>query len=173
MKAGRRLPSVGVKDGVEPPHELPSRLTASIAPVWRVPAEQQILSAGQLLALNNFATGQKGPSNRRSHNNRPQPHFHRRGRCHLPAFAPMRQPVPTEITSDPPPDSVPMIEAPPPMSEPSPTTTPAEIRPSTIEVPRVPALVAETLMHHGGAFGQVSAQAYTVSISNSDSLGTT
>ncbi len=40
----------------------------------------------------------------------------------------------------PPPDSVPMIEAPPPMSEPSPTTTPAEIRPSTIDVPRVPAL---------------------------------
>ena len=33
-----------------------------------------------------------------------------------------------------------MIEAPPPMSESLPTTTPAEIRPSTIEVPRVPAL---------------------------------
>ena len=33
-----------------------------------------------------------------------------------------------------------MIEAPPPMSEPSPTTTPAEIRPSTIEAPSVPAL---------------------------------
>ena len=33
-----------------------------------------------------------------------------------------------------------MIDAPPPMSEPSPTTTPAEIRPSTIEVPSVPAL---------------------------------
>ncbi len=33
-----------------------------------------------------------------------------------------------------------MIEAPPPTSEPSPTTTPAEIRPSTIEVPSVPAL---------------------------------
>ena len=40
----------------------------------------------------------------------------------------------------PPPDSVPMIEAPPPMSEPLPTTTPCEMRPSTIEVPRVPAL---------------------------------
>ena len=33
-----------------------------------------------------------------------------------------------------------MIDAPPPMSEPSPTTTPWEIRPSTIEVPSVPAL---------------------------------
>ena len=33
-----------------------------------------------------------------------------------------------------------MIEAPPPTSDPSPTTTPAEIRPSTIEVPSVPAL---------------------------------
>ena len=42
--------------------------------------------------------------------------------------------------SRPPPDRVPMIEAPPPMSEPSPTTTPAEMRPSTIDVPSVPAL---------------------------------
>ena len=33
-----------------------------------------------------------------------------------------------------------MIDAPPPTSEPSSTTTPAEIRPSTIEVPSVPAL---------------------------------
>ena len=33
-----------------------------------------------------------------------------------------------------------MIEAPPPTSVPSPTITPAEILPSTIEVPRVPAL---------------------------------
>jgi len=33
-----------------------------------------------------------------------------------------------------------MMEAPPPMSEPSPTTTPCEMRPSTIDVPSVPAL---------------------------------
>jgi hypothetical protein len=33
-----------------------------------------------------------------------------------------------------------MIDAPPPTSEPSPTTTPAEIRPSTMEEPSVPAL---------------------------------
>ncbi len=45
-----------------------------------------------------------------------------------------------ETISVPPPDSVPMIEAPPPMSLSAPTTTPALIRPSTIEGPRVPAL---------------------------------
>ena len=33
-----------------------------------------------------------------------------------------------------------MIEAPPPTSLPSPITTPAEMRPSTIEAPSVPAL---------------------------------
>ena len=43
-------------------------------------------------------------------------------------------------TSFPPPESVPIIEAPPPISDPSPTTTPCEILPSTIEAPRVPAL---------------------------------
>ena len=58
----------------------------------------------------------------------------------MPAFAPMRQRSPTETTCVPPPDSVPMIDAPPPMSEPSPTTTPAEMRPSTIDAPSVPAL---------------------------------
>ena len=57
-----------------------------------------------------------------------------------PALAPSRQRSPIEMTAVPPPDSVPMIELPPPMSEPSPTTTPAEIRPSTIEAPSVPAL---------------------------------
>ena len=40
----------------------------------------------------------------------------------------------------PPPDNVPMIDAPPPTSDPSPMTTPAEMRPSTIEAPSVPAL---------------------------------
>ena len=58
----------------------------------------------------------------------------------MPAFAPIRQRSPTEIVSLPPPDRVPMIDAPPPTSEPSPTTTPAEIRPSTMDVPSVPAL---------------------------------
>ena len=45
-----------------------------------------------------------------------------------------------ELRSLPPPDKVPMMEAPPPMSEPSPTTTPCETRPSTMETPSVPAL---------------------------------
>ncbi len=58
----------------------------------------------------------------------------------MPEFAPSRQRSPIEITCLPPPDSVPMIDAPPPTSESLPTTTPAEIRPSTIAVPSVPAL---------------------------------
>jgi hypothetical protein len=57
-----------------------------------------------------------------------------------PALAPSRQRSPSEMTCAPPPESVPMIEAPPPTSEPSPTTTPAEIRPSIIDAPSVPAL---------------------------------
>ena len=57
-----------------------------------------------------------------------------------PAFAPIKHFSPTLITSCPPPERVPMIEAPPPISEPSPTTTPAEILPSTIDEPKVPAL---------------------------------
>ena len=58
----------------------------------------------------------------------------------MPALAPSRQRSPMRMISLPPPERVPMIEAPPPMSVPSPTTTPAEMRPSTIEVPSVPAL---------------------------------
>ena len=58
----------------------------------------------------------------------------------MPALAPIRQRSPTVIVSLPPPDSVPMIDEPPPTSLPSPTTTPAEMRPSTIDVPSVPAL---------------------------------
>jgi hypothetical protein len=58
----------------------------------------------------------------------------------MPALAPSRHPVPIDTTCVPPPDSVPMIEAPPPMSLSGPTTTPALIRPSTIDGPRVPAL---------------------------------
>ena len=52
----------------------------------------------------------------------------------------MRHRSPTEITSLPPPDKVPMIDAPPPTSVSAPTTTPAEIRPSTMHDPKVPAL---------------------------------
>ena len=47
---------------------------------------------------------------------------------------------PIEMTYLPPPERVPMIEAPPPTSLSAPTTTPALIRPSTMDGPRVPAL---------------------------------
>ncbi len=57
-----------------------------------------------------------------------------------PELAPRRVFSPIEIISFPPPLKVPIIEAPPPTSLPSPTTTPAEIRPSTIDAPNVPAL---------------------------------
>jgi hypothetical protein len=58
----------------------------------------------------------------------------------MPAFAPSRLRSPMRTLSLPPPDSVPMMDAPAPTSELSPTTTPCTMRPSTIEVPRVPAL---------------------------------
>ena len=57
-----------------------------------------------------------------------------------PELAPSRHFFPIEITCFPPPLKVPMIDAPPPTSLPSSTTTPEEIRPSTIDVPSVPAL---------------------------------
>ena len=83
----------------------------------------------------------------------------------MPAFAPSRQRSPTEITSVPPPDSVPMIEAPPPTSESRPTTTPAEIRPSTIERAQgARVVVDEALVHHGGAGGEVGAQPHPVGV---------
>ena len=58
----------------------------------------------------------------------------------MPALAPSRQRLPTLMTSLPPPDSVPMMDALPPMSLASSTTTPALMRPSTMLAPRVPAL---------------------------------
>ena len=58
----------------------------------------------------------------------------------MPALAPSKQRSPMVTISLPPPDNVPMMDAPPPMSEPSPTMTPAEMRPSTMEAPSVPAL---------------------------------
>lgn len=57
-----------------------------------------------------------------------------------PELAPSRTRSPMAIFSLPPPDRVPMMDAPPPTSLPSPATTPAEMRPSTMDVPRVPAL---------------------------------
>ena len=58
----------------------------------------------------------------------------------MPAFAPRRQFSPMLITSVPPPDRVPMIEALPPTSLCSPTITPWLIRPSIMAEPSVPAL---------------------------------
>ena len=57
-----------------------------------------------------------------------------------PLLAPNKQRLPMVMTSEPPPERVPMIDAPPPMSLTSPTTTPALIRPSTMDAPKVPAL---------------------------------
>ena len=83
----------------------------------------------------------------------------------MPALAPSRQRSPMLTRSVPPPERVPMIEAPPPTSEPSPTTTPCTIRPSTIDVPSVPALkLHEALVHHRGAAGQVGAEAHPVGV---------
>ena len=57
-----------------------------------------------------------------------------------PELAPNRQFRPIEMTTSPPPDRVPMVEAPPPISDPSPQKTPAEILPSIMAAPSVPAL---------------------------------
>src|SRR5450830_362724 len=57
-----------------------------------------------------------------------------------PELAPSRQCEPILTTWTPTPESVPMIEAPPPTSDSGSITTPAEIRPSTIDGPSVPAL---------------------------------
>ena len=57
-----------------------------------------------------------------------------------PELAPNRQSSPTEIFTLFPPERVPIVEQPPPKSEFLPTITPADILPSIIADPRVPAL---------------------------------
>ena len=57
-----------------------------------------------------------------------------------PEFAPIKQFSPIEIFTALPPDNVPIVLAPPPKSEFLPITTPAEILPSIMAVPSVPAL---------------------------------
>ena len=57
-----------------------------------------------------------------------------------PELAPNKQFSPTDILISFPPDKVPIVLHPPPKSEFLPTTTPAEILPSIIAVPMVPAL---------------------------------
>ena len=58
----------------------------------------------------------------------------------IPEFAPSRQFFPTEIFMSLPPERVPIVLQPPPKSELSPMTTPADILPSIIALPKVPAL---------------------------------
>ena len=57
-----------------------------------------------------------------------------------PEFAPRRQFSPIDIFTSLPPDKVPIVLHPPPKSEFLPITTPAEILPSIIAGPSVPAL---------------------------------
>ena len=52
-----------------------------------------------------------------------------------------------------------MIDEPPPMSEPSPTITPCEMRPSTIDVPSVPALKLQNPSCITRCLGEVGPQA--------------
>ena len=128
----------GVQGGVRPP-QVPVRCTTSMAPVCELRRNSRSSRPETSLALATVPSGSRTfepavtyrPASTTQLSPRLRP---------TPAFAPMRLPSPMLICSLPPPDSVPMIEAPPPMSEPSPTTTPAEMRPSTIEVPSVPAL---------------------------------
>ena len=58
----------------------------------------------------------------------------------IPEFAQSKHLSPTLITSSLPPDRVPMVEHPPPRSESLPMKTPADILPSIILGPSVPAL---------------------------------
>ena len=77
----------------------------------------------------------------------------------MPEFAPSRQRLPIDTTCLPPPDMVPMMDAPPPMSLPSSTMTPALMRPSTMDAPSDAGVeIAEAFMQHRGAGRQVRAQ---------------
>ena len=96
--------------------------------------------AGQLAGLDHPAVRQGQLRPPRSRTCRPRRCSRRRARCRCPSWRRAGSARRSRSPRLPPPDSVPMIDAPPPMSEPSPTTTPAEIRPSTIDVPSVPAL---------------------------------
>ena len=58
----------------------------------------------------------------------------------MPALAPIKQFSPTDTNSVPPPDKVPIVLELPPKSLPFETITPAEILPSIIAGPNVPAL---------------------------------
>ena len=80
-------------------------------------------------------------------------------------MAPSRQRSPTEITSVPPPDSVPMIEALPPTSEPSPTADAgADAALDHRGAERAGVVVDEALVHHRRALGEVRAEPDAVGV---------
>src|ERR1700676_3144124 len=84
----------------------------------------------------------------------------------IPALAPIRQRSPTVILSFPPPDRVPMIDAPPPTSLPLPTTGayPAFDHAGT---ERTCIKIAKAFMHDGRARSQVGPEPYAIRICNS------
>ena len=89
-----------------------------------------------------------------------------------PALAPIRQRLPTEITSVPPPERVPMIEAPPPTSESASTTTLRGDPALDHRGPERPGVVVdEPLVHDGRALGQVGAEPDPVGVADADAGG--
>ena len=67
-----------------------------------------------------------------------------------------------------------MIDAPPPMSEPSPTTTPWRDAPlHHRRAQRAGVEVDEALVHHGGALGEVGAEAHAVGVGDAHADGAT
>src|SRR5690606_16884242 len=118
---------------------VPWRATASTAPVCELRRNSSPLRPASSLAFTTAPSGRltfvPAVTYRPASTTQSSP-----SEMPMPAFAPIKQRSPAETTSLPPPESVPMMDAPPPRSEPSPRTTPAEILPSTIEAPSVPAL---------------------------------
>ena len=135
-------PSVRVQRGVE--FYPASRITASTVPFMRIAAEQNAVLACEFARLHD-----RGPAVFA----RPE-HAHL-GACRQvqpastmqsspkgmpsPELAPKSDRSPMEMTSLPPPERVPMMDAPPPMSEPAPTDYPTRRGPRSCSA-KVPAL---------------------------------
>jgi hypothetical protein len=117
----------------------PSRAGTTTGPGHRVAQEEQVVLPGQLAGLDDLAVGQSDLGAGGDVEAGLDDAVVAEGDAQAGLRAEQAAP-PMRTRSVPPPDRVPIVEAPPPMSEPSPTTTPWEIRPSTIEAPRVPAL---------------------------------
>ena len=90
----------------------------------------------------------------------------------MPELAPSRQPLPIEITCVPPPDSVPMIEAPPPMSL-SGADDDAGADPALDHrrAEGAGVVVDEALVHDRRALGEVGAQPHPVGVGDADAGG--